>query len=289
VPEQGTTPGYTALTVLAADVTTGKKVWQTDTRIGGSDATNAVTQVVGITGNAVVAGYDKSDDEHFTVALDPATGKTLWTRDKYTGGSVHGDIVAGVDYSEPGSGYDRQITALDAATGQPKWVAAKGSRSLTVDVADPALVVVDQKAEVAQSIHGGTFLLFLDPATGAEKAKLAGDVGYAAGSYGDCFYDDQSVLICSVSGVLTAYDSATARKLWSLPDKAANRVAPGVLVAWHGVLYGDTQGRKPIALDAKTGKDLTTGVGVAPYRVSKYAAIGVGEDGRTPTAYPVKK
>jgi outer membrane protein assembly factor BamB len=116
-----------------------------------------------------------------------------------------------------------------------------------------------------------------------------GDFGSAVFSYGDCFYDQQSVLICSSLGVLTGYDAATAQKLWSLPDKTANRVAPSVLAVWHGVLYGDTQGGKPIALDAKTGKDLSTEVGVEPYWVSKYAAIGVAEDGRTPMAYPVKK
>jgi outer membrane protein assembly factor BamB len=290
IPEQGTTPGYVALTVLAADATTGKKAWQADVKVS-TDAGNAVTKVVGVTDKAVIAGYDK-DQEHLTVGLDPATGKTLWTRKDYTGGSVHGDTLAGVDYRQ---GLQRdsstsQITALDVVTGQEKWAAAKDSYSLDLVSADPALVVVDQKAEIEQNVHGGTFLVFLDPATGAEKTRLAGDYGSAVSSYGDCFYDQQSVLICSVAGVLTGYDAATARKLWSLPDQAANRVAPGVLVAWHGILYGTTQGGKPIALDAKTGQDLSAEVGVDPYWVSKYVAIGVSEgDNRTPMAYPVKK
>lgn len=143
----------------------------------------------------------------------------------------------------------------------------------------PALVVVDQKCEVQQNVHGGTFLVFLALATGAEKTWLAGGYGSAA-SATECYYDQQPVPACSASGVLTGYDAATAQKLWSLPDKTANRVVPGVLVAWHGVLYGDTQGGNPIALDARTGKDLFTEVGIEPYWVSKYAAIGVGEDGR---------
>lgn len=292
VPEQGTTPGYVALTVLAADAATGKKAWQTDTKVSTdeyADAGNAVTKVVGVTDKAVIAGYDK-DEQHITVGLDPATGRTLWTRKDYTGGSVHGDTLAGVDHSQGLQSGTSQITALDVVTGQEKWAAAKDSYSLDVVTADPALVVVDQKAKIDQNVHGGTFLVFLDPATGAEKTRLVGDYGSAVSSYGDCFYDQQSVLACSMSGVLTGYDAATARKLWSLPDQAANRVAPGVLVAWHGVLYGTTQGGKPIALDAKTGKDLSTEVGVDPYWVSEYAAIGVSEgDNRTPMAYPVKK
>lgn len=292
VPEQGTTPGYIALTVLAADVATGKKVWQADTKVSTdqyADASNAVTKVVGVTDKAVIAAYVK-DEQRITVGLDPAKGTTLWTRNDYIGGTVHGDVLAGVDYSAGlHSGYTSQITALDVVTGQQKWVAAKDSYSLDVVAADPALVVVDQKAKIEQNVHGGTFLVFLDPATGAEKGKLTGEYGSAVSSYGDCFYDQQSVLVCSSSGVLTAYDAATAKKLWSLPDQTANRVAPGVLTAWHGMLYGTTQGRKPIALDAKTGKDVTTEVGVEPFWVSKYAAIGVADDGRTPTAYPVKK
>lgn len=78
-------------------------------------------------------------------------------------------------------------------------------------------------------------------------------------------------------------------KLWSLPDQAANRVAPGGLtVAWHGALYGYTNGKQPIVLDAKTGKDLSTEVGFVPDWVSKYAAAGVDQDGAS-KAYPVKK
>jgi hypothetical protein len=292
VPEQGTTPGYIALTVLAADATTGKKVWQSDTKVSTdqyADASNAVTKVVGVTDKAVIASYVK-DDQRITIGLNPAGGATLWTRADYLGGTVHGDILAGVDYSQGlQSGYTSQITALDVTTGKEKWVAAKDSYELEVVSADPALVVIDQKAEIEQNVHGGRFLVFLDPATGAEKTRLVGDYGSAATSYGDCYYDQQSVLVCSASGVLTAYDATTARKLWSLPDKTANRVAPGVFVTWHGVLYGDTQGGKPIALDAKTGQDLSTEVGVEPQWVSKYAAIGVSEDGRTPMAYPVKK
>ena len=291
VPEQGTTPPYITLTVLAADAATGKKVWQSDTKVSTdqyTSATNAVTKVVGVTDKAVIASYE-TEDQHITVGLDAASGAKLWSRTDYVAGTIHGDILAGV---EAGSGQDSgysQITALDAATGQEKWVAAKKSYSLALVSSNPALVVVDQKTEVPQNASGGAFLVFLDPATGAEKARLVGDYGSAVTTYGDCFYDQQSVLICSSSGVLTGYDAATAQKLWSLPDKTANRVAPSILAVWHGVLYGDTQGGKPIALDAKTGKDLSTEVGVEPYWVSKYAAIGVGEDGRTPMAYPVKK
>lgn len=290
MPDQGTTPGYIVLTVLAADVHTGKKVWQVSTKVSDDefdDATDAVTSVVAVTDKAVVATYTHDDSieaKHITVALDPATGKTLWSKSDYSGGSVNGDTLVGVDYSQPNDEhYELKATALDIATGQQKWVAAQQSKDVAIVPADPATVVIDR---VDSDTEDG-FLLFLDPATGAEKAKLTTPGDYATTSYGDCYYDEQSVLICYSNGVLTGYEAATARTLWSLPDKAANRIAPDVTVAWHGALYG-TAGSGAIVLDAKTGKDLSTKVGVVPYWVSKYVAIGVGDD-NAPMAYPVKK
>lgn len=292
-PEQGSTPSYITLTVLAADATSGQKAWQADAKVSDdqySGASNAITKVVAITDKAVIATYDRdggypgAGGDHITVALDPATGKTLWTRKAYSGASVHGDTLVGVDYTTAES-YKVQALALDVATGQQKW-SVQSSRSLSFVSADPALVVIKQK----NNEHGDSFLVFLDPATGAEKARLAGPQSVFGSSpdYGDCFYDEQSALICASDGVLTGYDAATAKKLWSLPDKATNRVAPDVTVAWHGLLYGDTRGGKPIALDAKTGKDVSTEVGVTPWWVSKYAAIGVSDSGE-PMAYPVTK
>lgn len=151
--------------------------------------------------------------------------------------------------------------------------------------ANPALVVATR----TDYDSGDPFLVFLDPATGAEKLKVAGEDEFGTTSYGDCLYDEQSVVACRAGGVLTAYDAATAAKLWSLPDEAANRMAPGLVVAWHGALYGETGTGQPIVLDAKTGKDRAIdGIGLVPALVSKYVGIGAADDG-TPTAYPVKK
>jgi hypothetical protein len=294
MPEQGTTPSYFTLTVLAVNATTGKKAWQSDTKVSDdpyADASNAITKVVAVTDKAIIATYDKdggypgASGDHLTVALNPATGKTLWTRKDYSGGSIHGDTLVGVDYTTV-SDYRLQAIALDVTTGQQKWVAAEKYRSLAIVPVDPALVVLDEN----DTNHGDAFLVFLDPATGVEKTKLTGpeSVFGSAPDYGDCYYDQRSVLSCVSDDVLTAYDAATAQKLWSLPDTTANRVAPSITAAWHGAVYGVTAGGQPIALDAKTGKDLSTEVGVTPYWVSRYAAIGVSDDGAAMT-YPVKK
>lgn len=288
IPEKGTTPAYIALSVVAADVAKGAKVWQAETKVSEdqyADASNAVTKVVAITDKAVIASYARSSDEHVTVALDPVSGKTLWERKDYDAASVYGDIVVGADYNVAENSSMVQATALDLATGAQKWVGAARSASVVVTPADPALVVLTR----TDYGDGHAFLLFLDPATGAEKGKIEGERGFGMSSYGNCYYDEQSVVVCNASDVLTAYDAKTAAKLWTLPDQAANRVAPGITVVWHGAVYGETGGRQPIVLDAKTGKDRETDdVGIFPSLVSKYVGIAAGDNGE-PVAYPVKK
>lgn len=288
MPEQGTTPGYLALAVIAVNPETGAKAWQANTKIAddqyGISGERSVTHVVAATDKAVVASFTQSEG-NLTVGLDPATGKQLWERKKFDAGSVNGDLVVGVDSNVAENSSMVQATALDVATGEQKWVAAAKSSAVEILQGDPAMVVL--KANEYSSGHA--FLKFLDAATGAEKFSVEGTRNLGPDRYGDCLYDEQSVLACTDSGVLTAYDAKAGTKLWSLPDQAANRVPPGGLtVAWHGALYGYTNGRQPIVLDAKTGKDLSTDVGYVPDWVSKYAAAGVDKDG-VPKAYPVKK
>lgn len=288
VPEQGTTPAYTALSVIAADATTGTKAWQTTVKVAddqyGGGGTSSTTKVLAVTDKAVIASYTQ-DEDALTVAIDPTTGKQLWDRKDYDAGSVHGDVLVGTDFNVPENSSMTQATAVDLATGKQLWVGATKSGSLTMVQADPSLVVVNR----SDYGTGHPFLVFLDPATGTEKAKIEGEGGFGSRAYGECLYDQQSVLVCTQDDVVTGYDAKTASKLWSLPDQAANRVAPARLTAaWHGALYGTTQGNQPIVLDAKTGKDLSTEVGATPFWVSKYAGIGVDKDG-APKAYPVKK
>lgn len=285
-PEQGTTPAYPALSVIAADPA-GKKAWQVDIKVPAdqyADASDAVTKVVAVTDKAVIATYNRKGDDVITVALDPATGRTIWDHKDYDAGSVFGDVVVGTDFNVPENSSMTQATALDVATGQQKWTGALKSLDLTVFPGDPGLVAV------YRSDYGTTdpYLLFLDAATGAQKGAISGK-GQYGGSAFSCDYDHQSVLLCSsMAHGLVGYDAATGKELWSLPDQASGRVQPQVYTAWHGVIYGKTNGGTPITLDAKTGKDISTDVGAAPYWVSKYGGIGVDKDG-VPQAYPVKK
>ena len=286
MPEQGTTPSYPALSVIAADPA-GKKAWQVNIKIPAdqyADANDAITKVVAVTDKAVIATYNRKGDNVITVALDPATGKTIWDHKDYDAGSVYGNVVVGTDYNVAENSSMTQATALDVATGEQKWAGALRSLDLTVFPSDPGLVAV------YHSDYGTTdpYLLFLDAATGAEKGKVSGKGQYEKSAF-SCDYDQQSVLLCSsMANGLVGYDAKTGKELWSLPDQASGRVQPQVSVVWHGVVYGKTNGGTPITLDGKTGKDISTDVGAAPYWVSKYGGIGVDKDG-VPLAYPVKQ
>ncbi|GAA3990064.1 hypothetical protein GCM10022247_05860 [Allokutzneria multivorans] len=284
-PGQGTTPGFTALTVVAVDATSGVKAWQAKVKVAtdsyGGGGQGSITKVAAINDRAVVATYSDSD-KAFTVALDAATGTTLWERRDYDAGSLNGNVLVGKDSNVAENKSMNQATAVDVVTGAQLWVGATRASQLTVVPSDPALVVVNR------TDYGNLkpSLLFLDPASGAVKAELKGTGGFGSRAYGDCYYDQQSVLVCVNDGRVTGYNAKTAEQLWTLPDQAANRIAPSVVTVWHGVLYGKVNG-KPIVLDANTGKDVSTTVEVAPVWVSRYAGIAVDNDG-APKAYPVK-
>ncbi|MDQ3577632.1 MAG: PQQ-binding-like beta-propeller repeat protein, partial [Actinomycetota bacterium] len=283
-PGKGTTPGHQAIAIMAVEAKSGEKTWETKVKVSdavaGTGGQGATTEVVAVTDKVVVATY--RNEEAMTVAIDAATQKPLWQRDAYQAGTVQDDIVIGVDSNVAENSSMSQATALALVTGEQKWVGALRASNVKIYPAGPSLVAIDS----TDYGSGDPALFFLDPATGQEKTTLTHKAGFTPTLYGDCDYDDQSILICVANGVLTAHDS-TGKTLWTLPDAVANRTAPTVTVAWHGAVYGKTQ-NGPVVLDAKTGKDLSTEPGIAPHWVSKYAAITMDKEG-APNSYPVVK
>ena len=284
-PGKGTTPGYQSLAVIAVDAESGTKRWESRVRvpdsIGSTGGSGAITNVVAVTDTAVVATYRKG--EAMTVVLDAATGRTLWERPEYEAGSVHGDVVVGADSKVAENSSMIQATALALSDGAQRWVGATRSSAVTVVPAGPALAVVDS----TNYGNGDPALLFLDPATGAERGKLTRKSGFGSSSYGKCEYDQQSVVVCLADGRLAGYDAGTGKELWALPDKTTNRIAPTMTAVWHGALYGRTS-NGPIVLDARTGADRSTEPGAVLHWISEYAGIGVNSDG-VPQAYPIKQ
>jgi hypothetical protein len=284
-PGEGTTPGHEAISVLAVDAGTGEERWTAEIdvsdEVAGFDGQGAITEVVAITDEAVVVTY--TNEGATTAAIDPSTQETLWQRDDYGAGAVVDDIVVGSDGNVAENSSMSQITAVDLATGEERWAAGTQSSAVDVIPAHDDLVVVDR----TDYGSGDPSLLFLDPATGEERARVDGESSFGSNPFGPCEYDEASVLLCHGFDTITAYDATTGTDLWSLPDETANRVAPSVTVVWHGAVYGTTE-NGPVVLDAETGEDLSTEPGLAPHWVSEYAGIGLGDDG-TPTAYPVKE
>ncbi|MEU9111135.1 hypothetical protein AB0D04_04845 [Streptomyces sp. NPDC048483] len=74
-----------------------------------------------------------------------------------------------------------------------------------------------------------------------------------------------------------AYNSATGRTRWSLPDETAGRVTPTVTLVRQGLVYGTTE-NGPVVLDAATGEDKEDKPGLAPYAMDGYVAVAM-EDG----------
>ncbi|MDQ0811971.1 outer membrane protein assembly factor BamB [Streptomyces sp. B3I7] len=142
--------------VLAAavDPDDGHTLW---VRAGGAGAGAGTPVLSGGLLHVVDAGGKR------LTALDPATGRTRWSRDttRYAGRIAHAGGVVLL------TGDDSEVTALDSATGAVKWRHSVPGLSL------PAFRVFgDGLAYVTQSADpDGTTVTAVDPWTGAVRAR----------------------------------------------------------------------------------------------------------------------
>jgi outer membrane protein assembly factor BamB len=115
--------------------------------------------------------------DHTVATLEAATGKVLW-QTKFGAFPVD-QVVAAHDhlYLEPEGGatprgYRPGIMAVDAASGKEIWSALTG----TDWIAGPIAATADSLVAIGQDWKDNTFeyeLLILDPASGAEKSRVA--------------------------------------------------------------------------------------------------------------------
>lgn len=291
-PGSGTTAASEAIAVVAADTRTGLRRWSSTVAVpaavSGSSIKGAVTTVVAATDKAVVVTYRSSSTTSslfnlsMSASIDPATQNVLWQRDDYEVGALYGDVVVGTDSNVAENRSMVQVTALGLLDGRQRWVAATRSVEASVVASHPNLVVIDR----VDYSSGRLTLIFLDPSSGETRNVLDEKRGgLSSSTYGPCLYDQKAVLVCTGSGV-RAFSGADGKLLWSLPDAAANRVAPQVTAAWHGAVYGKTENGN-VVLNAANGQDLSAQPGAAPIAVSELAGIGIDRQGR-PIAFPVK-
>ncbi|MFJ9776148.1 PQQ-binding-like beta-propeller repeat protein [Kitasatospora sp. NPDC101157] len=272
---QGTSVDRTAVELVALSASKGSDSWTIPIDLPQDHTGIRSLTVLGVRGTtAVIAGADA--DQGLVWAVDLATKKVLWTQKNFTGAQLTDDQVVGLVSPE----YTKhQVSALKIADGSAAWTAEQ-----TYDLLDTTLTPAGPNRV---AIQGRSFVGFkssawiLDSTTGKQIFEFSG----GSTPFG-CAYDERSVTVCADKDMAFAFDTASGKTLWRLPDDAKTRVAPRVTTAWHGVVYGTTQ-RGPVALNAATGQDLPSPPTLAPLIVNTYMGIGSPDaDGTALSVYP---
>ncbi|MEU9890061.1 PQQ-binding-like beta-propeller repeat protein, partial [Sphaerisporangium sp. NPDC051011] len=165
-----------------------------------------------------------------------------------TGDAVSSDpaVTDGVVYV---GSYDKNLYAVDAATGRKRWSFTTGS-------------IVDSNAAVADGVvyigSKDKNLYAVDAATGRQRWSFTtGD-----GVFSSPAVADGVVYVASFDKNLYAVDAATGRKRWSFTTGSAVASSPAVA---DGVVYVGSSDKNLYAVDAATGRkrwSFTTGNGV---------------------------
>lgn len=209
-----------------------------------------------------------------TYAIDLVDRRVLWTRDLLKAQRIAKGTVVGITEDEINSQYEA-AAGYDLNTGEQRW-RGEDSQYPGVGAGGPQLVSVTGRSKNDVDFHR-----LVDPESGVVRQELPEDFGPA-----DCDFDGVSTLVCfrNWQGLsVWAFDTANGELRWKLPDKAADRIAPRVTAVWRGRIYGSTDSG-PLAMDARTGEDLPTSPGIAPYAVNEY--VGLTLKGTDAMAYP---
>ena len=78
--------------------------------------------------------------------------------------------------------------------------------------------------------------------------------------------------MCAGAFSVAAVDRTNGKVLWFIKDGDDSRLVPDVTAVWHGRVYGSVRSG-PVALDARTGKDMPTKPEVAPILVNEYVGL----------------
>lgn len=272
----GTQADHTALEVTASDADSAKTLWRLPVRLPdwvdeSSDRLTALA--VGVSGHTAIVRV--SDDEHAVAyGIDLEARRRVWTKDDYRAEAVAGGNVVGVSIKD---GVHQRAIGYNVTSGSEKWK-GEDSYELTVRQAGPHLVTV-----LGRNYESGDgYYRVLDGRSGAVKRNLP--------SLGDsrCRYDAKETVVCGGQGnESTAYamDAKSAKTLWQLPDKKADRIAPEVTAVWHGRVYGKTS-KAAVVLEARSGDDVAVQPGLAPLMVNESVALALDENGNQLKAHP---
>lgn len=225
--------------LFSLDTKTGKERWR-------YKQSNDFLSVATIAGNSVYIG----DEKGIFYALDVATSKEKW-RYKANNRRFHltlAAVVDGIVYFNSAEGYnpeggsfafnsDENLYALDAQTGQEKWV-FHGKGILTSPAIFNDTIFVTTKAG---------FLYAIDRNSGQEKWKFKANASFysaTATSKAVYFFDDD--------GWLYAVDSADGKQKWK--TNKPTKILTGITVS-NGLIFFSGQQFGAYAIDAETGQE----------------------------------
>jgi outer membrane protein assembly factor BamB len=263
----GTVADKSVLLVLAVDAESGEKRWERPIDAGRNSL--SVEKPSLVVGEGLVAVTNSSGIEPVTYALEAATGEVRWQEKNLDVAAVGKGVVAGVRYSR--TSLDAEIVGLDAADGSRtwRWKPPKGTQFATSGPSGDALPLGPDLLFVPVRPDADQFSGVVDVATGRTRLSAGDD------SLNECVHDQEDTVICSGFERTAAFDAGTMQELWRLP--AGDRTYLKVTAAFHGAVYGETRDGRAVVLDARTGADRPSKLGLAPTFVNEYAALGEGD------------
>jgi outer membrane protein assembly factor BamB len=264
----GTTADRQMLRVVALASATGRPKWTKDIDVpaGLPEAYHDVGEWLPRVnlhpavsdGRHIAVAFDYSghgiDTGDFTIVLDAAQGEQRWQKGFFQPAGFAGDALLGIR-REPGL-KEPLAMALATADGDTQWDLR--SDSLPDPIGDGLGVVIESRDLGAPGPASRTHVMSAE--TG--KALVVLDNGYK------CHFDRQETIVCGWLPLykrdphVVAIDRKSGKQLWELPDDAAKRLAPRIIGACRGAVYGavtkDEIGDDEtsyVILDARTGKD----------------------------------
>jgi outer membrane protein assembly factor BamB len=267
IPGSGTARDRRRVVVGALDGESGRPVWSMPvTPADGLELERASVSIAGADPRHLVVRVepDGIDEPPAALVVDVATRSAAWTARGFRAGGLAGNLILGLRVDSNSSDYGNP-EALDVDTRAPVW--ASPDKASTLDV-EQVLLAPRLALFTADAIEPRT--RFVDPASGRVLAELP--------ARQQCRYDGRDVLVCADGDGLTALDATSARTLWSLRAGDTGRDVPDLHAAYHGFVYAWSE-HGGVILDGHTGRDLLTGLTVAPDTVVPGYGVVADRDG----------
>ncbi|MFN8192915.1 MAG: hypothetical protein U0R80_01365 [Nocardioidaceae bacterium] len=260
---QGTSVGRNAFVVTRFDADTGDVDSEARVSLRGSSTqvrSAAQARLRGVVGSiAVVDSWVTVGDAkvHTGLAIDLDRKRLVWQRS----GLVLAATPRAVLVSRGTPTAPASIVGLDPGSGRTRWSTLEGTVDANLVAADDRHVVLARTGPfVSMAIQT------VDLRTGRAVAGRTID-----SSSWLCRPATRSVAVCLLpQRRVIGWGVQRNKQIWALPTRA--RYAPVVTSVADGVVYGMV-GDRWVALDARSGKDLESGVGGALITANEFGGL----------------